>query len=125
MKEAVIITQSRSLAPGSYMPPIDFETRNSWNPFKQSRAEKIRKKLRKIMEEEQLDFQVNFDYTSGDLGELKFDEVAFYILTPLVSQYVELEILDENEYIVLTKREYNEADITRIVHKMKWLEVGK
>lgn len=121
MKEAIIITQSRSGYPGSNMPPIDLEIRNVWNPFKKSRAEKIRNKLKNIIEKEQLDFEVNFDETYGNLEELKLAGTAFHILAPLVNKYVELEVLEEHEYIVLTEKEYNEIDVTRIVFKMKKL----
>lgn len=121
MKEAIIITQSKSLTPSSNMPPIDLEIRNWWNPFKKNRAEKIKDKLEMVSEEEQLGFEVDFDYTYGNLEELKLDGVDFCILTPLVSHYVELEFLDEQEYIVLTEEEYNEIDITRIVQQMKAL----
>lgn len=122
MKEAIIVTQSRSLTPGSYMPPIDLEVMNGWRPFKKSRAKKMKDQLETAIKEEQLNFQVNFDYTMGDLEELKLDGVALCILTPAVSGYVESEGLNENEYIVLTEKEYKEAEVRRIIHKMKWLE---
>lgn len=121
MKEAVIITQSRSLFPGSNMPPVDLEAANQWNPFKKSRARKIKDKLEMVIEEEQFNIEVHFDYTYGNLEELKREGVAFYILTRPVSHYVELDFLDDHEYIVLTDREYNEIDITRIVQQMKSL----
>lgn len=121
MKEAVIITQSRSLFPGSNMPPVDLEIGNQWNPFKKSRARKIKDQLEVVIEAEQLEFEAKFDDTYGNLEELKRDGAAFYILTKLVSQYVELEFLDEHEYIVLTEQEYRETDITRIVQQMKLL----
>lgn len=119
MKEAIIVTRSKSYYPGSLMPPVDFKVSELFNPFKKNWANKVRKQLQEAVEEEQLDFEVNDDYTWGNLEELKLDGVAFVILTPLVSQYVELEFLGEDEYIILTEKEYEEMDTTRIVQKMK------
>lgn len=119
MREAIIVTKSRSYYPGSLMPPADFKVSELVNPFKINWANKVQEQLQEVIEEEQLDFEVNYDYTWGNLEELKLDGVEFVILTPLVSQYVELKFLDEDEYIILTEKEYEEIDTTRIIQKMK------
>jgi len=113
MKKVVIV--SSTAMPGQPI-PMGFE---SLNPFKKTRADILKKNLEKVIQEEQLDFRVERDITYGDIPQLKADGANFFIVTPFASDYVELNLLGENEYVVLTGQEYDEGDVSRIVHKIK------
>lgn len=116
MKKAVIVNQT--VLPGHHM-PMGFE---SLNPFKKTRADVLKKNLKTAIEEEKLGFQVDFDLTYGDVEQLKMDGTAFYIFTPFVSEHVELHLLEDKEYVVLTDEEYTDGETARIIRKMKWLD---
>lgn len=117
MREAVIV--DKAYLPGS---PNTIVGRETLNPFKKTRAYTLRENLRKAIQEEQIAFTVDFDISSGDIREIQLDGIDLCIFTPFIVDYVELDLLEDNDYIVLTPEEYDAGDVSRIVNRMKWMD---
>ncbi|MGD6842548.1 hypothetical protein ACQCVH_08485 [Bacillus infantis] len=99
--------------------PNPFGIDRGLNIFKKSYSKTLESHLNQIFLEKGLDYKASVDSTYDSLTELIQNGARLLLISPYIKEYVDVHILNNDRYYILSEEEFNNGYTENIIAFLK------